>query len=231
MMEKFKKFLPTKEQIKLMYPNISDKDMEILLHLSQKTGLDILQKQIYAVPRGNSSTIQTSIDGLRLIAERTGNYAPGKESTYEYDKDGNIIKATAYIKKRTQDGTWHDVAVSAFMSEYTAISPFWKRMPHVMLAKCSEAAALRKAFPDALSGLYAEEEMSQADKPEKVFVSEKELEELRNLINETDTDINVLTDHYGIKSLEEMPMDKYSGAIRVLKRKKAAYKKERSTNE
>jgi len=231
MMDKIKKSLPTREQIKRIHPGLSDKDLELLLHISDKTGLDILQKQIYAVPRGNSSTIQTSIDGFRLIAERTGNYAPGKESVYEYDKDGNLSKATAYIKKRTEDGVWHDVAVTAFMSEYSATSPFWKKMPHVMLAKCAEAQALRKAFPDTLSGLYAEEEMAQADKPEQVMVSDKEIEELSSLIVETHTDINAFTDHYGIKAIEEMPMDKYSGAIRVLKRKKAAYSKSRSENE
>jgi phage recombination protein Bet len=38
----------------------------------------------------------------------------------------------------------------------------WATMPHVMLAKCAEAQALRKGWPEDLSGIYAPEEMDQA---------------------------------------------------------------------
>jgi len=40
---------------------------------------------------------------------------------------------------------------------------FWQRMPHLMLAKCAEAQALRRGWPEDLSGIYAPEEMHHAD--------------------------------------------------------------------
>lgn len=156
---------------------VSDQEFQLFLHACKRTGLDPFMRQIYGVPRWNAElrrnamTIQTGIDGFRLIAERTGRYAPSREPTYIYDKEGKLISATAYIKKQTADGTWHEVSATAFYSEYVQTtkdgSPtsFWRKMPHLMLAKCAEALVLRKSFPAELSNIYTSDEMSQADGP------------------------------------------------------------------
>jgi phage recombination protein Bet len=221
-MEKIKQLLPSKEQIKQAFPKLKEKDIELLLHISQKTGLDILQKQIYAVERGGATTIQTSIDGFRLIAERTGKYAPGKESTFEYDSKGELVKATSFIKKQTEDGIWHEVSVSAFMKEFNANSPFWKKMPHVMLSKVAEAAALRRAFPDTLGGLYTSEEMAQAtveseenepEEPPKNTLPPIHVEEIKKRFNGDKNLVVEFGKEFGVKNFTELKKDQYRSAI------------------
>jgi phage recombination protein Bet len=155
-----------------------DDELALFMHICQRTGLDPFAKQIYAIRRWDSKarrevmTPQTSIDGYRLVAERTGRYAPGREPTLTYDeKTKQLATATSYIKKQTPDGTWHEVAATAHYSEYAqttkegAPTKFWQQMPRVMLSKVAEALALRRAFPMELSGIYTHEEMSQADTP------------------------------------------------------------------
>lgn len=191
----------------------NDEEFELFLHACQRTGLDPFMRQIYAVKRWDSSlkresmTIQTGIDGYRLIAERTGRYSPGKEPTYQYDGEGRIISSTSYVKKQTADGTWHEVAATAFFNEYCQKTKegkptrFWMQMAHTMLAKCAEALALRKAFPGDLSGLYTKEEMQQAEIEEQVVTTLSQSEPVSNM----NQNINVPQITDVVKQVENTP--------------------------
>ena len=198
----------TEEQIatiKNMYcKGATDDEFKVFLYTCERTGLDPFAKQVYAIKRGSAMTIQTSIDGYRLVAERTGRYCPGQKPSYEYDKNGKLLSATAYVKKLTQDGTWHVVEAEAAFNEYMQAyngkpSGLWEKMPRVMLAKCAEALAIRKCFPAELSGVYTKEEMEQAEvevvdatvsKMETIrpieYITETEANEIRALIRECD---------------------------------------------
>src|SRR5258705_8668937 len=150
----------------------TDNELQLFLHVCIKTGLDPFMKQIYSIPRGGQRTIQTSIDGFRLIAERTCKYSPGKEPSYIYDSNGKLVSSTATVKKMTPDGTWHDISATAFNEEYNGRNTFWNKMPHLMLAKCAECLALRRAFPAEMSGVYSDDEMAQAKKPDEIKTEE-----------------------------------------------------------
>lgn len=141
----------------------SKDELGYFLQVCKRTGLDPFSRQIYSVPRGGQRTIQVGIDGLCLIADRTGRYMPGKESSFSFDKKEQLYSCTAYIKKQARDGSWHEVSAVAFWEEYNAAQGLWKKMPKRMLEKCALALCLRKAFPADLSGLYTEDEMHQAD--------------------------------------------------------------------
>ena len=146
-------------------PGLTDDELSLFLYQCVRSRLDCFSKQIYAIKRKGRMCIQTGIDGFRLIAERTGRYSPGKDTEFAYDAKGFLIGAKVYVKKMTPDGTWHDISATAFLREYDPGQGLWNKMPHVMIEKCAEARALRRAFPADLSGLYYEDEMSQADAP------------------------------------------------------------------
>ncbi len=175
----------SEDKIKLLKDTVckgaTDNELQLFLHVCEKVKLDPFMKQIYSIPRKQKNrdgtyvtvrTIQMAIDGYRVIAERTGNYAPGKEPSYVYDKDGRVFSATAYIKKRTSDGVWHEVSATAFMSEYYVPGGFFDKMPHGQLAKCAETLALRKAFPAELGAIRTDEEMDQADRDLEIAEAE-----------------------------------------------------------
>lgn len=219
------------KQIQLLKNTIckgsTDDELKFFIYTCQKTGLDPFSKQIYSVPRGGQRVIQTSVDGYRLIAERTGRYTPGREPTYSYKKDGSVNSATSYVMKQTKDGSWHEVAASAFFDEYDGKNNFWKKMPHLMLAKCAECLALRKAFPAEMSGLYSEEEMQQSDveikasnvKPlymnaEIPKISTSQAIELAKIMsrcskNSQENFINFLNMKYKINIIDELPENEY----------------------
>lgn len=180
----------------------TDDELQLFIHVCKKTGLDPFMKQIHAVKRksknGEVMTIQTGIDGLRLTADRTGNYSPGREPAFQYDEQGRLKSATAYIKKRTPDGVWHEVSATAFYAEYKPAytNDFWENKGHIMLSKCAEALALRKAFPAEMSGLYTQEEMEQANN-EPASIQEAEVSEessLQELTSKLISELGPLTD-------------------------------------
>lgn len=152
----------------------SDLEFAALMEVAVARRLNPLLKQIYFVKRWDKAlgrevwAAQVSIDGLRAVAQRTGLYDGQDEPEFV----GESVKLEC-CKVRVYRKDWTRPAVGvAYWAEYVQrgksgeLTPFWARMPHVMLSKCAEAIALRKAFPEDTAGLYVPEEMGQADNPE-----------------------------------------------------------------
>jgi phage recombination protein Bet len=149
-------------------PGCSNDELRLFAYACQRTGLDPFSKQIYAIKRGGKMTIQAGIDGLRAIAERTGQL-DGSE-TYWCGDDGDwrdvwlSNKPPAAAKTIIhRKGAQHPFVGVARFADYNAGQGLWSKMGATMIAKCSEALALRKAFPADMSGVYSTDEMQQAE--------------------------------------------------------------------
>lgn len=177
----------------------NDTEFDLFATVARNAGLDPFRKQISALvfnktkPDKRRMAIVTTIDGLRVIAARSGRYRPDEdEPHFEMDAEERsptnplgMVKAKVKIYIADQGGQWRPVMGVAYWNEFAPISDEWGedeqtgrrrptgkktldtggnwgRMPRVMLAKCAEAQALRKAFPEDLSALYERAELDQA---------------------------------------------------------------------
>jgi phage recombination protein Bet len=169
----------TPDQVELIKRTVAvgatDDELQLFMYVARKTGLDPFTRQIYALKRWNKAAgrevmaIQTGIDGFRVTADRTGKLAGISDPIFDDESGQHPNRATVTVKKLLPDGTLAEFTATARWSEYVQLSKegkasgMWAKMPYLMLGKCAEALALRKAFPADLSGVYTTEEMAQAD--------------------------------------------------------------------
>ena len=175
----------TQDKIQLIKATVAkdatDLELQFFVEQCKRTGLDPITRQIYFIknPKDGKVQIQTSIDGFRLVAERSGHYE-GQTQPQWCGTDG--VWKDVWLAKTPPAACKVGVYKKGFREALTAVAIFdeycqrkndgslsfmWQKMPGLMIAKVAESLALRKAFPNDLSGLYTQEEMGQATPAEE----------------------------------------------------------------
>lgn len=212
-------------------PGASDTDIRLFAKFCAKTKLDPFSRQIYAISRGGKWTYQTSIDGFRVIAERSGEYE-GQTPVFWCGNDGAWVDVwlkneppkaakVGVYKRGHKEPTWAVAKFSSYAQAFKGkLSGLWGKMPEVMIAKCAESLALRKAFPNDLSGIYTTEEMGQAEnvieqknqQPAIPAISDEMVKDLLALHKESgapENALRVVFEKWGIETIKELKIDQY----------------------
>lgn len=201
-------------------PDATEAELQLYFYDCSRRGVHPLDKLLHFTKRQGKYTPITSIDLLRMRADSTGQHVGTDEPIYQGVKGSPDFAALVRVHKLVA-GQKATFTGTARWSEYfpgEAQGFMWKKMPHLMLGKCAEALALRKAFPAQLHGLYVQEEMDQAEaKPEVRTAPLKEAAEYLSGepdqpvdITVTDASAPVFTWRVGThkgKPIDEIPLD------------------------
>ena len=174
---------------KTICPGSTNDELKVFLHVANKVQLDPFLRQIYSIERKSKVTengrdtwiksrqIMISIDGQRLVAERSGKYA-GQLGPFFCGDDGLWVdiwtktrapyaSKVGVLRSDFKEPVWGIAIFASYVQLKNDGTPnkFWKQFPELMISKVAEALALRKAFPQYLAGLYTQEEMDQDETP------------------------------------------------------------------
>lgn len=155
-----------------LYPGASDESVAMILDYCKAAGLDPMLKSVHIVPIWDSKSklmrdvVMPGIGLYRTIAARSGQYAGVNEPVFGEDVTENIggqqitypkycqitvrrLIANGQVVEFTSREFWREnYAVKGGQDKSIAPNAMWAKRPYAQIAKCAEAQALRKAFPE-----------------------------------------------------------------------------------
>lgn len=162
-----------------LYPGASAGSIKLVIGYCKAAGLDPMQKPCHIVPMWDGKAkqmrdvVMPGIGLYRTQAARSGEYAGVTEPDFGDDVTENVGGAQitypkwcrVTVRRLLQNGTVVDFTAKELWKENYATkgkdsvapNPIWQKRPYAQLAKCAEAQALRKAFPEFCAQPTADE--------------------------------------------------------------------------
>jgi len=222
----------------------TDDEIKLFLHLCNKLQLDPFCRQIFLIERRsqvNGKWIprkipMISIDGMRLVADRSGQYS-GQLGPFWADKNGKwfdlwtqdippFAAKIGILKTNFSEPLW-SIAEWKSYAQYNSdkkLNKFWGQFSTLMLAKCAEALGLRKCFPD-LSGLYIPEEINDSpiiesksfEKDKILKLKESEPKEVKKPSAKKNNDLMITFGTFKGNLFSEIKINDLKGLYKFLK--------------
>jgi phage recombination protein Bet len=166
-----------------LYPGANPQSISLAITYCHAAGLDPMQKPVHIVPMWDGKAkrmrdvIMPGVGLYRTQAARTGQYAGVTEPEFGPDVTeelgGQKITYPAWckvsVKRMMPNGAIVEFAATERWKENYAIkggqeksiapNAMWSKRPYGQLAKCTEAQALRKAFPEMTGSQPTADEM------------------------------------------------------------------------
>ena len=181
-----------------LYPGASDASIKMVLAYCKAAGFDPMQKPVHLVPMWDGKAgqmrdlVMPGVGLYRTQAARTG-HAGTSEPEFGPDVTEEIggqqitypqwCRVT--VRRRQPNGAVDEFTAREFWRENYAIrggkeksiapNAMWTKRPYGQLAKCAEAQALRKAFPEIGSQPAAEEMEGKAIEGEYIEAATGEI--------------------------------------------------------
>jgi len=168
------------------HKDLPKSDIIEFIHKAQQVGANPSLNQIFLIERNTNvngawrkvGSVVFSYNFIQAVANQTGQYQGYEIKTFIDEKfdvkkfESKKMLKSSCVVKRNGVFFYYD----AWFDEYAqtkkdgSFTEAWASKPYMMLEKCALSGALRRAFPEALSGMYCQEEL------EATHYDEKEIE-------------------------------------------------------
>lgn len=216
---------------------VTDKEFKLFMELCKAQKLNPFLREAYLIKFGNDANIITGKDVFLKRARANESFRGFKAGIIVQSERGiEKREGTFYLKgQENLVGGWASVYIKDWdvpfdhtvaLTEFNKGTATWKNMPAIMIRKVALVQALREAFPDDLSQLYAAEEMGSDPSIEdsivlenkEEFIGNSDRKKLFDLAENKEEIVKAVLSKYGYESTRNIKKDDFDGICEDIKK-------------